>query len=108
MLVVVALAASDPPTASVLPPGAGNEDEDVLDTDEQDPEKGEWSNLEQAGPDGQLDAAPVSADGDGGGPAILLAGRGHDRVSLREIPAVSRPQGLRSLRANRAAAQPGG
>ena len=92
---VVASAASDPPTASVLPPGAGNEDENVLDTDKQDPKKGERSDLEETNPDRKLDTATIRPDGDGSGPAIS-AGWGHDpvasqcasRTSAREVCAV--------------------
>jgi hypothetical protein len=71
--VVVALAASDPPTASVLPPGAGNEDEDVLDTDKQDPEKGEEGDLERAALDGHLHAAPIARHDDGDMAALRIA-----------------------------------
>jgi len=98
--------------ASVLPPGAGNEDEDVLDTGEQGPKKGEEVGLEGAGPVGrELDSASIGGDGDGHGPAITTAEQSHDPKDLH-VPSIDRTGGSarrisRSLRAISLTRNPG-
>jgi hypothetical protein len=68
--VVVALVATAVPRSSVLPPGAGNEGDEVLKTDQERANKGENGYLERVATDRQVHAAAVRRHDDGDGAAI--------------------------------------
>src|SRR5262249_40452247 len=75
------LLATLPPRPSVVPPAAGNEEDELLKADQDRADKGEDGYL--GGLDGQVNAAAVRGHDHGGSAAIRLIRDTHDSWSIR-------------------------
>jgi hypothetical protein len=88
---VVPLAVPVPPRPSVLPPGAGNEPEDVLEPEKERPKEADERPVHEPGIDRHRYPAAVAGDDDGDVAAIPVGSMGQRMLPAatpRAIPAV--------------------